>query len=302
MTISVFYWWGNEDKTNEVTCLRPIAGKLHSQTWTEDWLQSPWFLISRVCCQQRGESRSRWQVQSRNFPWEEQKGRSGSIQGLHQCYSLISWYTSVDTSVYQPLAHAWHWNPGYTRLSPCPRELTPHHLAIAQTTEPTCNTGPNVSLISHRRSILSLLLCFSLLFITPYFSFLTSYFSFWLELSWKWNFSGGQLDSKSPLLMCHSIHHLLFCFLWVTTCELHMGSMWKSSPIKCRPFPVHFPSPFTPLVFIHCCPSPPPPPYQVWQKQILQNCPSGTVYFILNLTQNYYFWQLNFSACLIQIF
>lgn len=82
MTVSVFYWWGNEDKTNEVTCSRPIAGKLHSQTWTEDWLQSPWFLISRVCCQQRGESRSRWQVQSRNFPWEEQKGKSGSILGL----------------------------------------------------------------------------------------------------------------------------------------------------------------------------------------------------------------------------
>ena len=100
----------------------------------------------------------------------------------------------------------------------------------------------------------------SFLFITPYFSFLTSYFSFWLELSWKWNFSGGQLDSKSPLLMCHSIHHLLFSFLWVTTCELHMGSMWKSSPIKCRPFPVHFPSPLFHWSLFIATPHRPPSP------------------------------------------
>lgn len=253
-----------------------------------------------VCCQQRGESRSRWQVQSRNFPWEEQKGKSGSILGLTSALFFnilvyICWHKRLSTAGTCLALERW-----VLKAQPLPTGAHPS------------SSGENPNNWTHMQHwaeykfnfpmalpIQSSLLSF--LFITPYFSFLTSYFSFWLELSWKWNFSGGQLDSKSPLLMCHSIHHLLFCFLWVTTCELHMGSMWKSSPIKCRPFPVHFPSPFIPLVFIHCYPSPAPLP-QVWQKQILQNCPSGTVYFILNLTQNYYFWQLNFSACLIQIF
>ena len=189
----MFYWWGNENKTNEATCLRPIAGKLHNQTWTEDWLQSPWFLISMVCCQQRGESRSRWQVQSRNFPWEEQKGKSGSILGLTSALFFnilvyICWHKRLSTAGTCLALERW-----VLKAQPLPTGAHPS------------SSGENPNNWTHMQHwaeykfnfpmalpIQSSLLSF--LFITPYFSFLTSYFSFWLELSWKWNFSGGGVN------------------------------------------------------------------------------------------------------------
>lgn len=134
----------------------------------------------------------------------------------------------------------------------------------------------------------------------PLHRLLISHFLHLISSDWaklEMELSGGQLDSKSLCLCATRIHHLLFCFLWVITrVNSYAGLDVKIQPHQMQTFPVHFPSPYS-IGLIHCYPSPPSPGLT---KADSSNCPSGikSVYSFLNLTQNYYFWQLNFFSML----
>lgn len=226
---------------------------------------------------------------------ERNRRESGSILGLT---SALFFNILVYICWHKLLINCWHMpgtgNAEYTRLSPCPRSSLPHHLERTQTIEPTCNTGLEYKFTSKRRphSVFSCSPSSSLPLLHFYILFL-----FLTELSWKWNFSGGQLDSKS---LCLCATRSITCYF--AFCELRVNYIWapwKSSPIKCRPFPVHF-LPFIPLVFIHCYPHRPPLPGLT--KADSSKLSFWDCLFHFELDTNYYFWQLNFSACLIQIF